>query len=254
MITATISEQDHADRGALGELVAAEGGDVHEQGRHVRAGIVGPGHGEDEVEDLQADVPEDDHRREGDGRHEGKHDAHVQLPLTGPVHEGCLAQLHADPPQPREVQRHGVARHLPHRGDDDPDEREVEPVRLGELAGLIHVRPSVRAQPARRRAQPTATHARTRRRPRKALTATRTRASGHGEGGEHGKPVPVELPDLLPGGEPGELPGGRPTRAGSLLMPPLGCRSHRQIVPVTTKEREKGNRKMVLKNDSPFGL
>jgi hypothetical protein len=52
----------------------------------------------------------------------------------------------------------------------------------------------------------------------------------------------------------GNFHAGRPSNVGSLLIPPFGCRSQRQIVPVTTKEREKGKRKIARKVLSPFRL
>lgn len=74
--------------------------EVHVDGGHVRGGVVQPGHGEDEVKDLQGDVPQDDHGRKGDGGEHGKDDPAEELPLARPVHPGGLEDLHGDPLSP----------------------------------------------------------------------------------------------------------------------------------------------------------
>jgi hypothetical protein len=50
------------------------------------------------------------------------------------------------------------------------------------------------------------------------------------------------------------FPAGSPRKVGSRLRPLFGCSSQRQIVPVTTNERENGKRNTVRKTLSPFGL
>ena len=50
------------------------------------------------------------------------------------------------------------------------------------------------------------------------------------------------------------FPAGRPRKVGSRLRPLFGCSSQRQIVPVTTNDRENGKRNTVRKTLSPFGL
>jgi hypothetical protein len=66
------------------------------------------------------------------GPEQREHHVAVDLDLARAVDAGRLAQLLGDPAQAGQVERHGVARHLPHGREDDADERQVEAARLGE--------------------------------------------------------------------------------------------------------------------------
>ena len=134
----------------------------------------------------------------------------VELPVAGAVHDGRLPQLLGDAAQARQVEGHGVARHLPDGGDDDADEREVEPVQLGEVERRPGA-PERRAPTPRSAAAPAEAIQPRRRLPvRKARKAATASAAPARSAAPMGRRVPVETPDLLPRGEPGELARRQP--------------------------------------------